>query len=130
VRKTPARPTMDMAPAMAWSRVGGVDDEVIDVAFRARRFAREVIKPAALALDRRMATDHDYFAWDIVRAGARERWLSAAVPQTWGGDGLPIVAMGAAMEEMCAADAGIANIFGAHGLGMLPIMLSMDFDLG
>ena len=121
---------LDMAPGVAWTRAGGVDRELLDVAFRARRFARRVIRPAALELDRRMARDHDYFPWDIVRAGAAEHWLTAAMPQTWGGDGIPIAAMSASIEEMCAGCAGIANIFGAHGLGMLPIMLAMDLDLG
>ncbi len=121
---------LDMAPGVAWTRAGGVDSELLDVAFRARRFARRAIRPVALALDRRMAVDHDYFPWDIVRAGAKEHWLTAAMPETWGGDGISIAAMSASIEEMCSGCAGIANIFGAHGLGMLPIMLAMDFDLG
>jgi alkylation response protein AidB-like acyl-CoA dehydrogenase len=121
---------VDVAPALAWTRAGGIDDRILDTAFRARRFARSILQPGAVALDRRLEVEHGYFPWDLVRAGAREGWLTAGVPTAWGGHGLSVTAMSVAMEEMCAADAGAANIFGAHGLGLLPLMLSMDLDLG
>ena len=120
---------LDMAPGMAWTRAGGIDRKVIDAAFRARRFARQVIAPVALDIDARMARDHDYFPWDVVRAGAREGWLSSAIPKGWGGQGASITEVSVGVEEMCAVDAGVANIFGAHGLGMLPLLLSLDVDL-
>ena len=92
-------------------------------------FARDQILPVADALDRRLAAHHDHFPWDLVRAGARQGWLSACVPRIFGGGGVGIAEMALAMEELCAVDAGVANVFGAHALGMLPLMLAGDLDL-
>lgn len=120
---------LELAPAVAFTRAGAIDDDILDVAARARRFAREVLRPAGLRVDRRMERDHDYFPWPEVVEGARRGWLAAAIPRGWGGGGLGITAMSVAIEEMCAGDAGLANIFGAHGLGLLPVMLCGDLAL-
>lgn len=119
------------APAgLEWTQAGGVTPAMLDVVFRARRFAHRHIAPVALDVDRRAEVETGYVCWDVVRAGGLDGWLSAALPRAWGGDALGIAPLAAAFEEMCAADAGIANLFGAHGLGMLPILLELDMDLG
>ncbi len=115
-----------MTDALAHTGLGRAH---LDVVARARRFAREHLEPLSLSLDARLVRDHGYFPWDLVRAGAREGWLSAAIPPMWGGGGVDIRGMSLAMEELCAVDAGVANIFGAHGLGMLPLLLAQDLGL-
>ncbi|MCC6999979.1 MAG: acyl-CoA dehydrogenase family protein [Deltaproteobacteria bacterium] len=96
---------------------------------RARGFADRHLRPVALGLERRLEREHDHFPWDVVRAGADDGWLGGVVPSAWGGQGLGIVDMSVAMEELCAGDAGLANIFGAHALGMLPLLLGGQLDL-
>ncbi|MBU4195113.1 MAG: acyl-CoA dehydrogenase family protein [Actinobacteria bacterium] len=80
--------------------------------------------PAALELDWRMEQDHDYFAWDLVKAGLQYRFLSLAIPGMVEGVGGLTVMFALAMEEMCSTCAGIANIFGAHALGISPLLVS------
>ncbi|MCC7541295.1 MAG: acyl-CoA dehydrogenase family protein [Deltaproteobacteria bacterium] len=118
-----------LPPGLEHTLAGPEDRALAEVALRARCFARGVLAPAALGIDRRVGDDPTYFPWEIVRAGAREGWLGAAAPRAWGGGGLGIAAVSVVMEEMSAADSGAALIFGAHGLGMLPLMLSMDIGL-
>jgi len=85
--------------------------------------------PAALELDRRMEADHDYFAWDLVRAGLSYRFLSLVIPSSVEGMGGLAVLFSLAMEELSSACAGIANIFGAHALGVTPLLVTGSITL-
>lgn len=80
--------------------------------------------PAALELDRRMEWDHDYFAWDLVKAGLQYRFLSKVIPGMVEGVGGLTVMSALLMEELCSTCAGIANIFGAHALGVSPLLVA------
>lgn len=87
-------------------------------------FNERHVMPVALELDRRMEKDHDYEAWDIVRAGMEYRFLSLIIPSLVGGTGGLAVLFSLAMEEMCSACPGVANIFGAHALGIAPLLVA------
>ena len=87
-------------------------------------YNRRYAAPAALELDRRMEWDHDYFPWDLVKAGLQYRFLSMVVPGMVEGIGGLTVMSALAMEELCSTCAGIANIFGAHALGVSPLMIT------
>lgn len=90
---------------------------------RARRLAESHVRGAALEIDRRAGEDPAYFDWELVRAGGRLGMLDLAVPRQAGGAGGLAVQTAIAMEELCAACPGIANIFGAHALGIVPLLL-------
>jgi acyl-CoA dehydrogenase len=90
---------------------------------RARRFADEHVRPRALEIDRRAGQEPGYFDWDLVRAGAEHGMLSLLIPAQAGGQGGLATQGAVVMEELCAACPGIANIFGAHALGLSPLLL-------
>jgi alkylation response protein AidB-like acyl-CoA dehydrogenase len=90
---------------------------------RAHTFAESYIRPRALETDRRAGIDPTYFDWDVVRAGAEEGMLGLVVPAVAGGYGGLVVGCAIVMEELCAACPGIALIFGAHALGITPLLL-------
>jgi butyryl-CoA dehydrogenase len=94
-----------------------------EVRARAHRFAQTDVRPRALDIDRRAAEDPRYFDWELVRAGAEQGMLSVLVPSAAGGAGGLSVHAAVALEELCAACPGIANIFGAHALGISPLLL-------
>jgi len=104
-------------------------DGLEDVLERARNFARRKIWHRALDIEEKVFADARYFDWEIVREGAKDGWLSFAVPKEVGGQGYLGVGMSIVMEEMCSACAGVANIFGAHALGFCAIALSMDMEV-
>jgi alkylation response protein AidB-like acyl-CoA dehydrogenase len=97
--------------------------ELEEVRGRAQRFAVAYVRPSALETDRRAGEDPRYFDWDLVRAGARYGMLSLLVPSAAGGAGGLSVHAAVVLEELCAACPGIANIFGAHALGVSPLLL-------
>lgn len=87
-------------------------------------FNRKHAAPAALEIDQRVAEEPEYFAWDIVEAGLDYRLLSLCIPSLVGGVGGLAVLFALAMEELCSTCPGIANIFGAHALGVTPLLVS------
>ncbi len=82
------------------------------------------VLPRALEIDRVAEKDHEYFAWDLVEAGLKYNFLSLIIPTLVGGVGGLAVLFSLAMEEMCSACPGVANIFGAHALGIAPLLVA------
>lgn len=98
-------------------------DELEALVGRAREFADVHVRPRALEIDRLAEHDARYFDWDVVRAGARCGLLRLLVPKPAGGAGGLSVEASLVMEELSAACPGIANIFGAHALGISPLLV-------
>jgi len=94
---------------------------------KAREYGERYVRPRALDIDRRCSRDPRYFDWDLVRQSTPFGFLSMLVPKGAGGGGQLSTAMALVMEELCAVCAGVANIFGANGLGVSAILLGMDF---
>ncbi len=94
-----------------------------ELRLRVRAFANEVVRPRVAELDQAPA---DAFDWDLVRAGHEVGLLRLVVPTEFGGLGCGIVGVAVALEELAAACAGTALIFGATLLGQAPILLSAD----
>ena len=59
-------------------------EEVLE---RVRNFSRKKIWSRALEIEEKVFQDPSYFDWEIVREGAKEGWLSFAVPKEVGGQG-------------------------------------------
>lgn len=90
---------------------------------RARDFADSHLRAAALEVDARAGEVPCYFDWSLVRAGGAAGMLDLLVPKAAGGAGGLAVEMSIAMEELCAACPGLANVFGAHALGIAPLLV-------
>jgi len=90
---------------------------------RAKRFADEHVRPRAIEIDRRTDEDPSWFDWELVRAGAEQGMLDFLIPKPAGGGGGLSTQASVVMEELCAACPGIALIFGAHALGISPLLL-------
>src|SRR5690606_7102103 len=76
----------------------------------------------ALDFDRLNGEDPRHFDWDLVRAAAPYRLLEMLIPTQAGGVGGLVTRAAVVVEELCAACPGIANIFGAHSLGLAPLL--------
>lgn len=99
-------------------------DAIIRVVQDCSEFNRRVARPAALEIDRIARDDHDYFAWEVARGACRYGLYSLLIPRKLGGRGCLAAATSLALEELCSACAGIANIFGANALGITPLLTS------
>jgi len=99
-------------------------DVLAQTVFDCAVFGQRHVAPQALALDQRLATDPGYFPWDLVQQAAPFRLLSLAIPRLVGGTGGLALLAGLALEELCTVCGGVGNIFGAHGLGVAPLLVS------
>ncbi len=82
-----------------------------------REFAREVVAPAAPALDR----EHR-FGYDVVRQMGELGLFSLPFPEQWGGAGGDFLSYCIAIEEISRGDAGIGiTLEAAVSLGAAPI---------
>jgi butyryl-CoA dehydrogenase len=120
---TPQRSISEQFPRVV-PNGGGLDVRELErLRARARRFADEHVRPRALEIDRRTGEDPSWFDWDLVRAGGEAGMLSLLIPKPAGGAGGLATQAAVVMEELCAACPGIALIFGAHALGISPLLL-------
>ncbi len=117
------RPLSQEFPRLIAGRHGGVSRELEETRALARRFGDEHLRPRALEIDRLAGADPAYFDWEIVRAGAAQGLLRTAVPPQAGGAGASDVHTAILTEELSAACPGLALIFGAHALGVAPLLL-------
>ncbi|WP_166629798.1 acyl-CoA dehydrogenase family protein [Streptomyces sp. GC420] len=88
-----------------------------------RDFAQKVVKPRVQHMDQAPAA---YFDWQLVGRGHRIGLTRAAVPKDYGGVGVGMLGVAAALEEVAAVCPGTALIFGATMLGQAPVLLSGD----
>lgn len=94
---------------------------------KAREYGDTFVRPKALEIDRKCSRDPGYFDWDLVKESTRYGFLSMLAPKAVGGGGQMATGFSIVMEELCAACSGIANIFGANGLGVSGMLLGLDF---
>lgn len=101
-------------------------NDLLKVQNTAREFGKKYIEPIALEIDKKVEADHNYFHWDIVHQALPYRFLSYIIPKPFGGLGYSTTHFAIHMEELCSFCPGVANIFGAHALGLSPLLLSPD----
>ena len=101
-------------------------NELVFVQKQARDYGEKHINPVALEIDKKVEHSHDYFAWDLVHQAKEFRFLSYLIPKGFGGMGFGTTHFAILMEELCSFCAGVANIFGAHALGISPILMAPD----
>ncbi len=95
-----------------------LSDEQRERQARARAFVQSEIAPAVVAID-----DAGAFPWPVVEKGIRFGLTTMLIPTTYGGAGYDNLSAGLVLEELGAACAGVATIFGASILGIGPIVL-------
>jgi alkylation response protein AidB-like acyl-CoA dehydrogenase len=96
---------------------------LVKLQLHAREFADGHLRGVALEIDRRAGEDPSYFDWDLVATGGRRGMLDFLLPSQVGGGGCLTTQCAIVIEELCAACPGLALIFGAHGLGISPLLL-------
>ncbi|HPO16566.1 MAG TPA: acyl-CoA dehydrogenase family protein [Candidatus Hydrogenedentes bacterium] len=104
----------------------GLVEELTSVQRDARTFGETHVRPVALELDRKMHEDSGHFDWNLVKKGMEYGFLSYIIPKPFGGKGYFTTHFAVLMEELCSHCPGVGNIFGAHALGLTPILMSPD----
>jgi alkylation response protein AidB-like acyl-CoA dehydrogenase len=91
-----------------------------------RDFVDKEVRPRVAAND---SADAAEFDWELIRKGHQAGLMRLIVPKEYGGLGLGVLGVAVALEEIAAACAGTALIFGATLLGQAPVLLSADQQL-
>jgi len=97
-----------------------------EVRTRAREFADKYIRPVAGEIDRKVARDHSYFSWDLMKEACNYRFFSLIIPEAFDGQGAGVLHMAAMAEELAVGCAGIASTIGVHSAGISCGLLSLD----
>jgi alkylation response protein AidB-like acyl-CoA dehydrogenase len=116
---------MIVSSSLAPSSTGSSEEGAAIIA-AVRDFARNYVRPRVIALDRAPAADFD---WELVHVGTSIGLMRMGIPKEFGGLGLSAVDIATVMEELAAADPGVALIFGASGLFQVAVLLSADARL-
>jgi acyl-CoA dehydrogenase len=87
-----------------------LNDEQREWQAKARKFAREEIRPISLARDA-IEDPRETFDWDIIRKGSKLGFRTMAVPREWGGQGTDFVTQALVMAELAKADSAISKSF-------------------
>jgi len=106
----------------------GLVAQLVEIQRQAREFADEYVAPHALEIDRMVGEDSSYFPWAIVQEGLPYRFLSYIIPKPFGGLGYMTTHFAVLIEELSSYCPGISNIFGAHALGLSPLLVSPDIN--
>jgi alkylation response protein AidB-like acyl-CoA dehydrogenase len=104
----------------------GRDELALYVLEAGRKFKEKYIIPNAHELDKKLLLQPQYHPDEIVRKGCEFRFFSLPIPKFIGGLGGGALHVSLLMEELCSGCAGIANIFGAHYLGLAGALVSGD----
>src|SRR4029077_17318638 len=77
---------------------------------KARKFAREEIRPISLQRDA-IEDPAKTWDWDIIKKGSKLGFRTMAVPKEWGGEGTDFVTQALVMAELAKADSAISKSF-------------------
>ncbi|MBK5229985.1 MAG: acyl-CoA/acyl-ACP dehydrogenase [Thermoleophilia bacterium] len=91
---------------------------------KTREFSRGSIRPKALELDRIANDDPGHFPWELAAEGAKLGLLNLIMPRASGGESALFCLRAALVaEEIAAGCGGMATLFGAHALGITPLLM-------
>ena len=95
-----------------------LDDEHKLIRDTARRFAREVLAPAAAGRDR-----SGEFPQEEIRRLGELGFMGITVPESYGGSNLDFLALAVALEEIAAGEAAVSTIMSGHNsVGCMPVL--------
>lgn len=95
----------------------------------ARRFNDEVVRPIALETDRKVMEDNDYLPRDFLHKTNEWGLLTLWIPKMYGGEGMSMLSLYAFIEEVSSVCAGLANLIGAHYLGVSVLCSSCNMSI-
>ncbi len=87
-----------------------LNEEQREWQLKARKFAREEIRPLSLPRDR-IPDPRETFDWDIIKKGSKLGFRTLAVGKQWGGHGADLVTQVIVMAELAKADSAISKTF-------------------
>lgn len=95
----------------------------------ARRFNDEVVRPAGLETDRKVMEDNEYLPHDFLKEANAWGLFTLWIPKMYGGKGMSMLSLYTFIEEVSSVCAGLANLVGAHYLGISVLCSSCNIKI-
>lgn len=95
----------------------------------ARRFIEQVIQPVYQDIDRKIMEDNEYLPVDFIRKANEWGLYTLWIPKMYGGQGMNMLSLYPFMEEVSSVCAGLANLIGAHYLGVSVLCASCNIKV-
>lgn len=107
----------------------GILKEVKEVVELAKRFNKTVVRPQALEMDKKIHADPDYLPWEWVSEANKSGFYTLWIPKMFGGKGNSFGSMSYFIEEIASCCLGMANLIGAHYLGLGTLTATWNLPL-
>lgn len=107
----------------------GMVKETREVIAIARKFNQEVVRPSALALDRKMQENPDHIEWDLVKKANDWGFYTMWIPKIFGGKGYSLSSIAHFSEEIASECLSMVNMIGAHYLGYATLCATWNMKL-
>ena len=95
----------------------------------ARRFNDEVLRPIYQDIDRKIMQDNEYLPVEFIRKANEWGLYTFWIPKMYGGQGMNMLSLYPFMEEISSVCAGLANLIGAHYLGVSVLCSSCNIKV-
>ncbi|HOO47220.1 MAG TPA: acyl-CoA dehydrogenase family protein, partial [Deltaproteobacteria bacterium] len=95
----------------------------------AQRFNEEVLLPMYLEVDRKVMEDNEYLPLDFLEKARQWGLFSLWIPKMYGGRGMNMLSLYTFMDELSSVCAGLANLIGAHYLGVSVLCSSCNMKI-
>ena len=95
----------------------------------AQRFIEKVIQPVYQDIDRKIMEDNEYLPLDFIRKANEWGLYTLWIPKMYGGQGMNMLSLYPFMEELSSVCAGLANLIGAHYLGVSVLCSSCNIKV-
>lgn len=106
-----------------------VRQDVADALDLARRFNAVVVRPQALQLDLLAQQQTDFVPHELIRRANEWGLFTLWLPALFGGKGWNFLSLYAFLEEVSTACVGVANVIGAHYMGVATLTASWNLRL-
>lgn len=107
----------------------GIIGESKKVIAIARKFNDEVVRQANLEIDRRCQEDYRYLPWEYVHQANTYGLYTLFLPKMFGGKGYSPASMCYYLEELATECVGMANMVGAHYLGLTFLLSTANMKI-
>lgn len=95
----------------------------------ARRFNDEVLRPVYQEIDRKIMKDNEYLPEEFIKKANEWGLYTFWIPKMYGGQGMNMLSLYPFMEEISSVCAGLANLIGAHYLGVSVLCSSCNIKV-
>lgn len=103
--------------------------QCVEIQQAARHWAEQHVRPSVGHWDRVIGDNHACVPWPAIDASIPHGFFALHVPRILGGGGYGTLPASVFYEEVAAADAGLAVVFGAHSLALALVMSTLDLRL-